>query len=471
MRRHGRIGGSWHAGEVLVCVPILAGLLALGGGHHTAPGSPGETLAAASSAPMLGALTTVSCTSARRCLAVGYRDNGSGITPLAEIWDGTTWALMATPIPKGAASGSLSGLSCSGPNACLAVGSDASKAQQKSGDTSPLAETWNGKAWKIRIAVLPKHATSGSLLGTSCTAKTCVAVGYSGRFAYDGKALAEMWNGNTWKVTTIPKPKGAVADTLYGVSCHPAHDCLAVGYWATEDEYRVATGAPLAEVWHGGASWKITPVPPSDSLLSGVSCTSAKACMAVGDNGLGTGGFYTESEQWNGTRWRSVPIATRLDSSSLGGVSCHSADACLTVGSYDTNDAEAAYVTLAEAWNGQKRKWTILPSRNPASAASSFLEGVSCWSADGCVAVGRDASTSQVDGGTSVPLAERWNGTRWSIMAAAPAATHVRLASSPSTTWTASDASASSTLTATFAEDGQAGHLEVTWETTARTLS
>jgi hypothetical protein len=66
-------------------------------------------------------------------------------------------------------------------------------------------------------------------------------------------------------------------------------------------------------------------------------------------------------------------------------------------------------MTLAEKWNGTS--WSIMPTPNPSGALTSFLLGVSCTSATACTAVGYyDNSTSQ-----SPSLAEAWNGSSWSI--------------------------------------------------------
>jgi len=42
---------------------------------------------------------------------------------LAEHWNGSTWAIQATPNPAGAAVSMLSGISCVSSTTCTAVGS------------------------------------------------------------------------------------------------------------------------------------------------------------------------------------------------------------------------------------------------------------------------------------------------------------------------------------------------------------
>ncbi len=90
----------------------------------------------------------------------------------------------------------------------------------------------------------------------------------------------------------------------------------------------------------------------------------------------------------------------------LDGVSCPSAKACTAAGSYENKSGDD--VTLAERWNGTK--WTIQSTPNP-SVSGSFLFGVSCRSATACTATDGYTASS----GTGFTLAERWNGTKWAI--------------------------------------------------------
>src|SRR6516162_1712158 len=89
-------------------------------------------------------------------------------------------------------------------------------------------------------------------------------------------------------------------------------------------------------------------------------------------------------------------------------VSCPAANSCMAVGGY--TKASGAAVALAERWNGTS--WRILPTPNPARATVSFLFGVACSTPSACTAVGQ-----AIIGGASQALAERWDGTRWSIQA------------------------------------------------------
>jgi hypothetical protein len=50
-----------------------------------------------------------------------YNSTGVQVT-LAEVWDGSRWAIQPTPNPVGAGASVLLGVSCTSPGACTAVG-------------------------------------------------------------------------------------------------------------------------------------------------------------------------------------------------------------------------------------------------------------------------------------------------------------------------------------------------------------
>jgi hypothetical protein len=143
-----------------------------------------------------------------------------------------------------------------------------------------------------------------------------------------------------------------------------------------------------------------------------VSCTAATACTAVGDYLNSSNTDLTLAERWNGSSWaiQPTPNPAGAEGSVLSGVSCTAATACTAVGYYDNSSFGNPALTLAERWNGSS--WTIQPTPNPAGATQSVLSGVSCTAATSCTAVGYYATSS---GGDDLTLAEHWNGTRWAI--------------------------------------------------------
>jgi hypothetical protein len=368
---------------------------------------PAAQVPAATAAAGSGILISVSCTSARACMAVGSYDTSGpaerGYT-LAEAWNGKTWIIIPTPNPTSSLGNNLYGVSCSSANACMAVGG-----HQIPHGGVPLAEAWNGKTWTVKPT--PKPDNDSALDSVSCSsANACIATGFA--IQNNGNNwFSEAWNGRTWTIKPAPRPNGTTFSGLDGVSCASGSLCIAAGDYEVDNSSKSRT---LAETWNG-ETWTInTTANPRDgangSDLTGVSCSSADACMAVGGYSKPSNrGGLTLAEIWNGKTWtirtsRNSPTST---GSSLEGVSCRSAHACMAVGEYFTNSGSGG---LAKGWNG--KIWTIEPIPNPGGATGITLDSVSCGSAHACIAVG-SYLTGRFSPG--VPLTEAWNGKTWTI--------------------------------------------------------
>ena len=327
--------------------------------------------------------SAVSCTSKRACTAVGSHaaSLSSPSFTLAERWNGTSWRIQPTILPKGAASSTFTGVSCGSASACTAVGGALHKA---TGVGVNLAEAWNGRRWRVQAIANPKGATDGELYAVFCTSPdACTAVGHYDNAAGRVLAVVERWNGTTWRIQAIPRP--AKLTWLFGVSCSAARACTAVGYQNTG----TGDAQPLAEAWNG-TKWHVQAVPlphgAPGGALSAVSCTSPSACTATGTN-FGTTA-PTLAERWNGKRWRVQPtpnppnFGTSMGEVALHAVSCASATACIASGGY-TPGGQAEY--FIEAWNG--RDWRMVTAAHPADFTQGALNGMSCALAR-CTAVG-----------------------------------------------------------------------------------
>jgi hypothetical protein len=209
-----------------------------------------------------------------------------------------------------------------------------------------------------------------------------------------------------------------VGGLLSGISCVSTSRCIAVGAdnWA---------GETLAESWNG-TKWTrldvLTPAQTGLNQLSGVSCVSAGFCMAVGFQYLSTGDQQPLAETWSGGKWAITPTpvvtgayvgtAAAPGGTSLNAVSCTSPTACTAVGTYKSSGGNA--LTLAERWNGSA--WTVEQTPNPQGistvslAFTPGLKDVSCTGST-CTAVG----TYESSPGRWLPLVEAWNGTSWTI--------------------------------------------------------
>jgi len=304
--------------------------------------------------PVYALFTSVSCPTHTFCIAVGSHFRGSGNpAPLAEAWTGDRWHLLATRAPRTRRDlgSTLSSVSCRSPRACIAVGYH----QARSG-VGTLAEAWNGTRWRIlRSSQNMPGARVSLLTAVSCSAPSaCTAVGdFAGRSG--SGALAERWNGSAWRIQPAAGRVIPSGSALSGVSCPTARSCIAVG-----GAQGGASGVTLAEIWNG-ATWRLLPSPnPSNtvaSTLDSVSCRSAGRCMAVGFDRLAPGGYATLIERWNGTSWRILMSPGHFRIAELYGVSCPAARTCVAAGGFARRSGGRA--PLVEEWNG--KGWRIRP--------------------------------------------------------------------------------------------------------------
>jgi hypothetical protein len=371
----------------------------------------------------------VSCTSPSACTLAGRYYNGTSGQALAERWNGTSWSVQATA--PGLSAGDFTAVSCASATACTAVGNR--------DFSTPLAEAWNGTAWSVHRT--PVLRFGGQLSGVSCTsASACTSVGQDG----NSNPVAERWNGSAWSIQATPSVNGQPT-VFNSVSCTSPSACTATGYYLPS-----AITAPAAEQWNG-TTWSVQQVPDPQprlpSALPGVSCTAASACTAAGYDG-----GAAVAEAWNGTSWSTQRITTPpgAATSELDGVSCPAAGACMAVGEYRAN-SNGFMVPFAETWNGTSWSTLRIPANPgaPSYGGGSFLTGVSCLSPSACTAVGYFNDTM---GGLST-LAEMWNGTSWSIQPTpdAPGASESVLSRVSCTSATACTAVGYSHATAAFA--------------------
>jgi hypothetical protein len=281
-------------------------------------------------------LNGVSCVSPTDCTAAGYSSNPEAdAKTLIESWNGTKWSIA--PSPNAATTNELWGVSCVSATDCTAAGYSASAAV----GFETLIESWNGTQWSIVPS--PNEGSTNVLSGVSCVSAThCIAVGVRTR---TGKTLVESWNGTNWSI--VPSPNnGRAGGDLSAVSCVSPTDCTAVG----NSTNAVGGDETLIESWNG-AKWSIVPSPnkaAATNSLFGVSCVSASDCIGAGNYAKASAGTArTLIESWNGTKWSIVPSPNKPNTNNiLNAVSCLSAAGCDAAGSF------AFGKTLVESSNG-----------------------------------------------------------------------------------------------------------------------
>jgi hypothetical protein len=334
-------------------------------------------------------LRAVDCPLSSNCVAVG--SYGSEQLPLVEQWNGSTWSVKSVPLPNApyplGSKASLNGVSCTGTSSCTVVGTYTDNLAHE----RPFAYRWNGTTWSLMtMAELPTegfNVTESGLNGVSCVSTTCVAVGtYHVGPGGVKQAWSASYNGTTWTAESLGMFEGL--DTrLTGVSCTSTTACVAVGHGNT--------GVKGLAVIRSAGKWGAMSSIASGARLQGVSCASATSCETVG---YGTATKAPVALGYNGTTWaaQSPAVPAGSTSSELNGVDCISTT-CSSSGSYVPSGGSGT--PLAEQFASST--WSLDLPNSVAGATNQSLSGIACYGTAKCMSVG-----SYTSGGKVLPMAQ-----------------------------------------------------------------
>jgi Cutinase len=366
-----------------------------------------------------GSAETTAGRKVARSLVPGGADSGPTVSPAspststsAPAGDGS-WTAMKAPLPAGALSGEIRGVSCPSASECVAVGVD-TYGNAENPQSGAILLTESQGSWTAVQAPAPGNALPADpgvdLSGVSCpSASYCVAVGEYSAAASGGSSSSQVmgllltWAGGSWTATQAPAPAGI---TMTGVSCPSTSYCVAVGWYLnTSGSYSYDEGVLLTD---SSGTWTAADAPaPADavspasddipgSIVNGVSCVSSSFCMAVGTYASTTGYEPGLLLTYSGGTWTAAGAPLPSDAAApgtnqdftpganLSSVSCSSTSFCAAAGYYLRDDRSDQGVLLTDT----DGTWTAAGSPSAASPKPGWLNGISCWSENDCVAVG-----------------------------------------------------------------------------------
>ena len=290
-------GGSLHSMSCMTptsCVAVGTDRkgqpFTLRGNPATWTGPMAKQLTLASSMGSGGSLTSVSCATPTLCVAVGSDAKG---LPLVLRGNPAAWrAGLAKQIVLGIAfdnGGHLSSIHCTSATACVAVGA--------SNKGEPLEFHGNPASWSPanarQLTLGTAFGKGGSLSSVTCASATsCIAVGEDD----DSVPLVVTGNPVSWRVgdaahvriTTAPGTvEGfsslirSVDGSLDGVSCASIASCAAIGF-DQDGGPILASGSPAA-VAHGAAGRPHELASFVDGSFDAVGCVAGE-CFVVGVN-------------------------------------------------------------------------------------------------------------------------------------------------------------------------------------------
>jgi hypothetical protein len=387
------------AAVALGILPLSAGTAAVAapapGSAWTIQASPNEPGATAST------LTAVSCVKTGPCAAVGTYYTATGLPKhqytLALERTGTKWVLEPTPTIKGVGYSLFSGVSCVSASSCLAVGYTVTSAADNP-KVRALAERWNGTSWAVVSPPAPAGSDPWAVLDdvTCPTTAYCLAVGgyFTNLDSQQEQPLAEAWNGTSWTQLDAPNPKAENGSEFTSV------DCVFAGACEVDGDYDYADVAQSVFAYgYNGTSWtsqtQVNPSGQEDNADNSISCSSASACTSAGFWTSTSTAILGLAERWNGTAWSrpTLPRPAKSETDELSGVACTTATACSAVGDSATSSSSTVSATMAMTWNGTS--WKLASTPTPTGGGA--FAAVSCTTATDCVAVGSASASTLVE--------------------------------------------------------------------------
>ena len=309
-------------------------------------------------------LNAVAATSTTDAWAVGSFSNNhfdiQGSKALIEHWNGSTWSVVKSPkAPLG--DSILNGIAAISPTNAWAVGY--TFLDSNSDVRQTLIEHWNGTSWAVVAS--PNFANGAQLTAVTALSATDIwAVGYGNNPAqtFIEQSLIVHWDGKAWREVPNPNP-GSGSNFLTGLAAVSTNDIWTVGAFVNGNN-GIEMGEELIEHWNG-TSWTVVQNPNAGvqgTVLSTIAAISTNDVWAVGSSSSSSP-TNTLIEHWNGTSWSTVEGQNPgKASNTLGAVAVLSAHDIWAVGSSSSAFTGQEAQPLIEHWNGSS--WSTITSPN-----------------------------------------------------------------------------------------------------------
>ena len=247
-------------------------------------------------------LSSVSCPTRGRCVAVGYatksQRNGEAIESLfVESLKNGAWTITSPATPPDT-SAALDAISCPDDSSCLTVGTVAPRNALTR--THPIVEQLDGSSW-TQVSLPANGDGPGLLSDVACSSVGyCTAVGRSEVRGGTYSALVLTLLGTSWTTNTdaLEQPGNL---SLTSVGCATDGGCVAVG-----SSWPSITKPPRHIVARiDGTSWQELHTSTGTANIENVTCTESTLCLFVGSVTRNLfGNTTTFIASLSGTTWK-----------------------------------------------------------------------------------------------------------------------------------------------------------------------
>jgi hypothetical protein len=278
------------------------------------------------------------------------------------------------------------------------------------GGATPVAETWNGRAWS-RLTVPPKAV---SALGPDPVLVTATAARDNRLWAFTPSGGWLVKFGSSWTAGRLSKNSPVAIDS----SLAYLSDGGAWAFGALETPggfmpYAAYSGAV-------GFSWKQVPVPGKGTIVSSAVAPRGGSPYAVLENGTFPQSSPTSSlVHWTGREWQTVGLPAALRHAALGSILVRAGNSIWLGGA--VKNARRGTTEVIGHWNGHGWQVTTLPA--PATAAPFRITSMTTDGSGGIWALAT-CFASQCPNGAASRLwhetAGRWTGPQVPALASKP---------------------------------------------------
>jgi photosystem II stability/assembly factor-like uncharacterized protein len=289
-------------------------------------------------------LTSVTCSSASSCIAVGEGQNSNNGAVISSADGGKSWKNIT---PTGI--GKLSDINCDNTGYCMAV--EETQDGQSSAIISSNGSNWTTASTRLLSPVVSScincssinSVVNANIQSVSCiSTNNCIVVGniYSSQVGNSKVGfISYTTNGGTsWSESTIPPS----IQTLTSVSCQNLGKCIASGI--TDSSNKLQLGSPVMLIsLDAGITWKFLSYINNVNTLTDLKCFN-NTCLATGiqfevsnptspDNTLNVTQSEVLESLDGGVSWHS--IASVESGNELLSIACETADTCIAGGTED----------------------------------------------------------------------------------------------------------------------------------------
>ncbi|MGH2874235.1 MAG: Ig domain-containing protein [Solirubrobacteraceae bacterium] len=229
------------------------------------------------------------------------------------------------------------------------------------------------------------------------------AVTLAGAGSAGAATAAPVWSSAQTYGSPIAEP-GAAIPMFTSISCARAGDCVAVGSAVVlgGSVQKPVIAAESSGNWGPVATVAAPPTSSGPITLTSVSCLSASSCVAVGyAPSAGATAAITVPISVSGSTVSAgsastVTLPADADSSqasTLNGVSCTSSGGCVAVGSYTAGSDDVLPIVAVPGAGGA---WTAtaVTTTPPEATSPTVLNAISCPASGDCEAVGTFTDSS-----------------------------------------------------------------------------